>query len=190
MASATYFDSLPVSYTSVPVTGDGIDTPAFLIATEGLISMLDLLGSAAFKPVQSDMSGNVKKIRDRYTTDHGKNATLEKLVASEKSDGQKTGAEGLLWLTRGLDFCAKALRRSVSDPSEELTVSFTKAYEVTLKQYHSMLVRPIFSLAMKACPYRKDFYAKLGSDQEKVSQQLGDWLSALEGMLVTLSKVV
>ena len=47
---------------------------------------------------------------------------------------------------RGLDFTAKALRRSVTDAKEELTVSFTKAYEATLKQYHSFVVRPIFSV--------------------------------------------
>jgi len=33
---------------------------------------------------------------------------------------------------------------------------------------------------MKACPYRKDFFEKLGSDQEKVLKQLIEWLEALE----------
>ncbi len=33
---------------------------------------------------------------------------------------------------------------------------------------------------MKACPYRKDFYQKLGTDQEKVQRQMQEWLSALE----------
>lgn len=33
---------------------------------------------------------------------------------------------------------------------------------------------------MKACPYRKDFYAKLGSDQTKVKEQLEANTSALE----------
>ncbi|GBC37041.2 glycolipid transfer protein [Rhizophagus irregularis DAOM 181602=DAOM 197198] len=32
---------------------------------------------------------------------------------------------------------------------------------VTLKPFHGMVVRPIFALAMKACPYRKDFFEKL-----------------------------
>lgn len=35
-------------------------------------------------------------------------------------------------------------------------------------------------LAMKACPYRKDFYAKLGSDQTKVNAQLETNTAALE----------
>lgn len=33
---------------------------------------------------------------------------------------------------------------------------------------------------MKATPYRKDFYAKLGSDQAKVNQQLDTNSQALE----------
>ena len=33
---------------------------------------------------------------------------------------------------------------------------------------------------MSATPYRKDFYAKLGSDDAKVQQQLEQWLAALE----------
>lgn len=33
---------------------------------------------------------------------------------------------------------------------------------------------------MKACPYRTDFYAKLGSPPEHVDQELRRWLDALE----------
>lgn len=33
---------------------------------------------------------------------------------------------------------------------------------------------------MKACPYRKDFYAKLGTDQTKVKEQLESYTAALE----------
>ena len=82
-------------------------------------------------------------------------------------------------LISGLQFTAQALRRSV-DSDEELSVSFTKAYEVTLRAHHSFVVRPIFAVAMKACPYRKDFYAKLGEPREQVDQNLRAWLEALE----------
>lgn len=43
-----------------------------------------------------------------------------------------------------------------------------------------MLVKGIFSLAMGACPYRADFYKKLGANQEKVAVQLEEWLASLE----------
>lgn len=42
------------------------------------------------------------------------------------------------------------------------------------------MVKPIFSAAMSACPYRKDFYVKLGEDPVKVDAELQLWLAALE----------
>lgn len=51
-------------------------------------------------------------------------------------------------LTRfsGLDFTAKALHRSLDNPTEELSASFTAAYENSLRKYHSIVVRPLFSV--------------------------------------------
>lgn len=83
-------------------------------------------------------------------------------------------------ITRGLDFTAQALRKNQTNSSEELSVSFRDAYGNTLKQYHGFLVKPIFSAAMSATPYRKDFYAKLGDDQGRVERELQEWLGALE----------
>lgn len=80
----------------------------------------------------------------------------------------------------GLDFTAQALRRNHTNTSEELSASFRDAYGQTLKQHHSFIIKPIFSAAMSACPYRKDFYAKLGDNDERVKKELGEWLSALE----------
>lgn len=48
------------------------------------------------------------------------------------------------------------------------------------------MVKPIFSAAMSACPYRRDFYAKLGEDEARVAEELRVWLAALERILVVL----
>ena len=50
------------------------------------------------------------------------------------------------------------------------------------------MVKPIFSAAMSACPYRKDFYAKLSGegDEEKVQEELKTWLAALERIIAIL----
>jgi hypothetical protein len=50
------------------------------------------------------------------------------------------------------------------------------------------MMKPLFSAAMSATPYKKDFYAKMGDDQRKVNQALETWLSALEKQLVILKK--
>lgn len=99
-----------------------------------------------------------------------------------------TAAEGLLWLTRGLDFTAQALRKNMDKPSDELSVSFRDAYGNTLRQHHSFIVKPIFSAAMSATPYRKDFYAKLGDDQERVGKELRAWVEALERRVKILNE--
>eukprot|EP00300_Choanocystis_sp_HF-7_P027365 c32459_g1_i1.p1 GENE.c32459_g1_i1~~c32459_g1_i1.p1 ORF type:complete len:201 (+),score=27.71 c32459_g1_i1:43-645(+) len=179
----TYFDTLRMRYQDVPVTAEGISTSEFIDATEGVVKLFDLLGSSAFAVVQNDMNGNIKKIRDRLlSTGPDLSGTLQLLVKNEGLPGDKkrTATEGLLWLLRGLEFTARALRLSLENPSEELSTSFTKAYENTLRKYHSILVRPVFSLAMKACPYRKDFYAKLGPSEDVVRTPLTEWLVALE----------
>ena len=98
-----------------------------------------------------------------------------------------TATEGLLWLTRGLDFTAQALRKNMDSPAEELSTSFRASYGETLKQHHSFIVKPIFSAAMSATPYRKDFYAKLGDDQQRVQKELRAWLEALERRVTILN---
>ena len=50
------------------------------------------------------------------------------------------------------------------------------------------MVKPIFSAAMSATPYRKDFYAKLGDDQAKVDEAAGKWLQALEKQVSILKQ--
>lgn len=71
----------------------------------------------------------------------------------------------------------------MSKPTEELADSFRGAYGSTLKPHHSFLVKPIFSAAMSACPYRKDFYSKLGSDEVKVQEELKEYLASLESIV-------
>lgn len=52
----------------------------------------------------------------------------------------------------------------------------------------SFLIKPVFALAMKACPYRKDFYLKLGADGVLVKSEMDLWLAALEKLLAILAK--
>lgn len=58
----TYFDTIKRSFTAVPVDeskDNAISTTEFLEAAESLTTLFDVLGSAAFKPVKSDMTGNI-----------------------------------------------------------------------------------------------------------------------------------
>lgn len=76
-----------------------------------------------------------------------------------------------------------ALRYNINS-TDELSVSFNKAYQETLSKHHSFLVRPVFSLAMSACPTRASFYEKLGEgDVEKCKIQIDAWVQGLEDKL-------
>lgn len=181
----TYFDELRCNFTDVTVLADGkISTKEFLEASAGVKDMFALFNSAAFAPVQSDMCGNIKKIQARFDAlgpETGR--SIQQLVLSEATQKNKDATQGLLWLTRGLRFTLTAMQRSIQNPDEELSVSFTKAYSETLSKYHSMFVKPIFKLAMNACPYRKVFYEKLGSPLETVEKQLRAWIDALANIV-------
>ncbi|EAS34739.2 glycolipid transfer protein HET-C2 [Coccidioides immitis RS] len=179
-ADGTWFDTIRRSFADVPINDNGISTTEFLEAAEALVMLFDLLGSVAFTPVKNDLLGNIKKIRDRQLAAPAESETLQQLVVNELKTGKHTATEGLLWLVRGLDFTAQALRLNLSDPAAELSTSFRAAYGTTLKPHHGLLVKPIFSAAMSATPYRKDFYAKLGQDATKVSTAMNVEITALE----------
>lgn len=158
-----------------------------------------MLGSVAFNPVKNDMTGNITKVRTRYLAHPLLSKTLQGLVRSELSQKQHKATEGLLWLTRGLDFTAQALRQdlisnsgvdaSVDKPNQELADSFRASYKATLAPHHSFLIKPVFNMAMSATPYRKDMYAKIvgeGADPAVAQEQMEKWVTALEERLTTL----
>ncbi|KAI7907090.1 glycolipid transfer protein domain-containing protein [Cokeromyces recurvatus] len=177
------------SYANVEVDSEGINTDQFLEATDGLINMFDLFGNSAFMVVQKDMSNNVKKIRTRFLENPIEYNTLEKLMAKEAHLKRRLATEALLWLKRGLEFTAYSLMHNIDHPTEELTVSFSLAYDKTLKAYHSFIVRPVFNLAMNACPWRKDFYEKIGIQDDKSIELMREWLMALSHLIDILNKV-
>jgi hypothetical protein len=79
-----------------------------------------------------------------------------------------------------LEFTTQSIQKSLQNPSEELATSFKAAYKDTLRQHHHALVRPGFQVTLSLAPYRKDFYAKLGEDQDKVKAEAEEWLNAVE----------
>ncbi|KAJ5135087.1 uncharacterized protein N7515_004365 [Penicillium bovifimosum] len=180
-ADGTWFDTIKRSFADVPIgADDGISTTEFLEAAESLVTLFDVLGSAAFTPVKNDLLGNIKKVRERQLAAPAESETLQALVVNELKTGKHVAAEGLVWLIRGLDFTVQALRHNIDNASAELSDSFRGAYGNTLKPHHSFLVKPIFSAAMSATPYRKNFYPKLGQDQAKVTAEMTKEVAALE----------
>jgi hypothetical protein len=187
----TIVDTFTRSFTDVPVdaaNGNAVSTTEFLEAAESLTTMFDVIGSVAFGPVKKDILGNVEKLRVRQTAAPEESRTVQDLCRNELKTKKHTATEGALWLVRGLDFTYQALAHSTANPSTELADSFRTAYGNTLKPHHSFLVKPIFSAAMSAVPYRKDFFPKLGDDPAKVDSELSVYLEALGKIVAILNE--
>jgi len=78
--------------------------------------------------------------------------------------------------------------RSLNDPNEELETSFLAAYETTLKPHHNVIIRSVFMVAVKAAPYRKDFYMALGKDQEELMKDMISYFGSLKPIVAALVK--
>jgi len=186
----TFLNTFKKSFVDVSVkkaNNNAIDTTEFLDAAESFTAIFDLLGGA-FGTVKSDITGNIKKVRERQLAFPDDSKTLQSLVSNEIKSKKHTATEGLLWLVRGLEFTCLALKHNLADPTEktELSTSFRDAYGSTLKPHHSFLIKPIFSAAMSATPYRKDFYTKLSDTPDKLNEDLNAWLDALQSQVEIL----
>ncbi|XP_022802378.1 pleckstrin homology domain-containing family A member 8-like isoform X2 [Stylophora pistillata] len=150
------------------------------------LQMKDVLGPTAFAPVKSDINGNIKKLREKFAKDPEKFKTLQDIVESEIVENstkvKNSATDALLWLKRALQFIIVFLREVLTD-EEDLVKCAKKAYENSLKRYHGWMVQGVFSLAMKAVPYRKDFIDKLGRrkvDEETVLKEMKECVDLLE----------
>lgn len=72
---------------------------------------------------------------------------IERVGTYSSSTGSRINALPFLPIS-GLDFTAQALRRSVTNRTEELTTSFTSAYDNSLKQYHNFIVKGAFNVGL------------------------------------------
>ena len=81
-------------------------------------------------------------------------------------------------------FVKTMIETLINDKSLKMKDCVTKGYEAGLKQYHGMMVRGTFSVAVNAAPSREAFIAKLDASEEaafkKIEELLPDFGSLLE----------
>ncbi|CAE7162347.1 unnamed protein product [Rhizoctonia solani] len=180
---SNFIQSLKKSFVDVPVTEDGVDTASFLDASDGVCELFTHFTNPAFGVVKNDISGNIAKVRARLESHPTESVTLEKLVANEQKEKKQPATEGLMWLLRGLSYTGKALQHCQANKSAELSEGFESSYPLTLKPHHGLLAKGAMALAVKAVPYRKDFYEKIGSPPD---DQLNAWLGALDSIITRM----
>ncbi|KAJ7478378.1 glycolipid transfer protein domain-containing protein [Mycena latifolia] len=181
---APHFETVK-SFADVTITDAGISTQEFLLASDGLVAMFDLLGAGVFGFVQADIKSNIAGVRERYDGTPSDSMTLEDLVRQEHTQGLKHGTQCLVRLIRGLAFTCLALQTTQTEPSSALHVCFRRAYDVVLKHHHTFVVRSVVTLAIRAVPRRDHFFAQIsqGGDSEKFEAELKRWLAGLDGIV-------
>ncbi|RWS25784.1 Glycolipid transfer protein-like protein [Leptotrombidium deliense] len=152
-----------------------IGTIQYLEASKGIVKFVEQLGTL-FKPVRSDINGNIEKLTSIYNSNPNKYKTLNSIVEVESksiADGEfKIGTDALLWLTRALQYIHLFLTYFYEDYSkqvknEDLSVHFKKAYEETLKMHHNWFVQQIFYLCLNAAPDRTSLIKLISIDDNE-----------------------
>ena len=154
--------------------GDEIQTEGFLRASQGVADFIGLLG-LLFKPVKSDVHGNITKLRNIQQTKPAEYLTLNSIVASEvgKPYIEQIGSDALLWLNRALEYLQNFLQFWLNDYNEgkrqeDLSEYFLSAYEVTLKPHHNWITQKLFALCLNGSPGRESLLKLLVEESPQI----------------------
>ncbi|XP_021751972.1 glycolipid transfer protein 1-like [Chenopodium quinoa] len=145
-------------------------TRPFLDACKHILPVIDKFG-AAMTLVKSDIGGNITRLENKYNSDPEKFKYLYSMVQveveSKTAKGSSSCTNGLLWLTRAMDFLVELFRNLLEHPDWSMSQACTDSYGKTLKKWHGWLASSSFSIAMKLAPDRNKFMEVLGGDAVK-----------------------
>ncbi|XP_054630542.1 glycolipid transfer protein isoform X2 [Dunckerocampus dactyliophorus] len=174
-----------------------VETRPFLETVSYLPPFFDCLGPTIFAPIKADILGNITKIKAVYDTNPGRFRTLQQILEVEKemhgSQWPKVGATlALMWLKRGLRFIQVFLQSLLDGEKDEnnpnlIRANVTKAYELTLKRYHSWWVQQLFRAALFAAPYKSDFLKALSKGRDVKEEEC---LEKVKKFLINFSATV
>ncbi|CAI8021093.1 Pleckstrin homology domain-containing family A member 8 [Geodia barretti] len=164
----SFFSRAPHKFEDLVLSdGEGIPTPDFLSACRAVVPFFDALSSTAFAPVKADINGNIEKLSKRYQSNPEKFSTLQSMIVHELEtnthEARNSATDALLWLKRAMEF-VQDFMAEVAGGEHSLDIAAGKAYTQCLRRYHNWIVRGMFSMAVRAVPYHKDFLVLLGSD--------------------------
>ncbi|XP_057304750.1 pleckstrin homology domain-containing family A member 8-like isoform X1 [Hydractinia symbiolongicarpus] len=190
----SFFGKAPARFEDVQLNSDGlIPTSSFLAACSSIVPVFDSLGSTTFAPVKMDIQGNIQKIKLKYETDVMAFEFLQNIVFQElksnEHNAKNSATDALLWLKRALEFILVFLSE-VSKGQRDLANAAGIAYERSLKKYHGWIVRGVFALAVKSCPYYKDFIKALSTTGTGVAASEGEALAEMASCVEALNRIV
>ncbi|XP_074571725.1 glycolipid transfer protein 1-like [Curcuma longa] len=140
-------------------------TKPFLDVCKLILPVLDNFG-AALAIVKSDIGGNITRLETKYNSDPSKFEHLYSMVQvevdSKTAKSSSSCTNGLLWLTRAMDFLVELFRNLLDHPNWTMTQACDDSYTKTLKKWHGWLASSSFSVAIKLAPDRKKFIELIG----------------------------
>nr|GMD15539.1 glycolipid transfer protein 1 [Ipomoea batatas] len=140
-------------------------TKPFLDACKLILPVIEKFG-AAMALVKSDIGGNITRLENKYSTDPTKYKCLYSMVQEEveakTAKGSSSCTNGLLWLTRAMDFLTELFRNLLEHADWAMSQACSDSYSKTLKKFHGWLASSSFTVAMKLAPDRKKFMDVIG----------------------------
>ncbi|RVW26555.1 Glycolipid transfer protein 1 [Vitis vinifera] len=104
---------------------------------------------------------HLQRLEDKYSSNPTEfnllYSMVEVEVAAKTAKGSSSCTNGLLWLTRAMEFLVELFHNLLQHPDWTMSQVCTDSYGKTLKQWHGWLASSSFSLAMKLAPDRKKF---------------------------------
>ncbi|XP_027094684.1 glycolipid transfer protein 1 [Coffea eugenioides] len=144
--------------------GDMLTKP-FLEVCKQILPVIDKFG-AAMALVKSDIGGNITRLENKYLSDPAQFNHLYSMVQVEieakTAKSSSSCTNGLLWLTRAMDFLVELFRNLVDHPDWTMSQACTDSYSKTLKKWHGWLASSSFTIAMKLAPDRNKFMDVIG----------------------------
>ncbi|CAO2821621.1 glycolipid transfer protein 1 [Amaranthus tricolor] len=169
MATTVFTPALEQIKEVKTVEGDMLTKP-FLDACKHILPVIDKFG-AAMALVKSDVGGNITRLENKYNSDPDKFKFLYSMVQAEvetkTAKGSSSCTNGLLWLTRAMDFLVELFRNLLEHADWSMSQACTDSYGKTLKKWHGWLASSTFTVAMKLAPDRSKFMEVLGGDAVK-----------------------
>ncbi|XP_062093755.1 glycolipid transfer protein 1-like [Humulus lupulus] len=160
-------------------------TKHFLQVCKHILPVIDKFG-AAMTLVKSDIGGNIARLESKYLSSPEKFNLLYSMVQIEveakTAKGSSSCTNGLLWLTRAMDFLVELFRNLLDHPDWSMSQACTDSYGKTLKKFHGWLASSSFTVAMKLAPDRKKFMDVIGGS--------GDAMADIEKFCTTFSPLL
>ncbi|XP_038048806.1 pleckstrin homology domain-containing family A member 8-like isoform X2 [Patiria miniata] len=194
----TFFSKMKPNFEDVQKDlDDGVKTKLFLDACSQIVAIFDVMGSSAFALVKMDMNGNVKKLRQKYSSNPAAFQTLQSIVQQEKRSNthqlKNSATDALMWLRRALEFVC-AMMEELGNSGKDFSVAATTAYKKSLQKYHGWVVQGVFSVAVRASPYYEDFIKCLlenPEDMERNGEQivLEDMATSMQPLRILVNQL-